>query len=148
MKVFFNQLYDYNFYCNKKLIEACSSLERVPERTLALFGHILNSHHIWNHRIMGLEPEYTVWQVHGSTYWPDIHYDNQRESFGIISNTDHFEKRIDYENSTGSAYSNSVQDILFHIINHSTHHRGQILTDFRANGLEVPGPLDYIFYKR
>ena len=32
MKVFFNQLFDYNFYCNKKLIEECNKLEDVPEK--------------------------------------------------------------------------------------------------------------------
>ena len=67
--------------------------------------------------------------------------------FQITTNIEDFEKRIDYENSEGRLFNNTVQDILFHIINHSTHHRGQISTDFRQNGLE-PLQLDYVFYKR
>jgi uncharacterized damage-inducible protein DinB len=44
-------------------------------------------------------------------------------------------------------FTNTIKDILFHIINHSTNHRGQIAVDFRNNGLE-PLVLDYVFYKR
>lgn len=147
MKVFFNQLFDYNFYCNKKWIEECNKLDSVPEKSKELFSHILNAHHIWNTRILGRPSELKVWQLHDIKDWGDIHYENQRSSFEIITNADDFEKRIDYENSEGRLFINNLQDILFHIINHSTHHRGQIATNFRINNLE-PLPLDYIHYKR
>ncbi|WP_420321113.1 DinB family protein [Flagellimonas sp.] len=147
MQALFNQLFDYNFYCNKKLIEQCTGMEKVPEKCIVLFGHILNAHHIWNHRIVGKPYEFGAWQEHSVDDWGDIHYENQRTSFEIITNTDDFTKRIDYENNEGRMFANELKDILFHIINHSTHHRGQMLSDFRTNGLE-PEPLDYIFYKR
>nr|WP_299341293.1 DinB family protein [Allomuricauda sp.] len=147
MKGFLHQLFDYNFYCNKKLIEQCSSMGSVPENSQKLFNHLLNAHHVWNHRILEKPSEYTISQIHQVDQWGDIHYENQRTSFEIITNTDDFAKRIDYENSEGRMYANELKDILFHIINHSTHHRGQILADFRNSGIE-PESLDYIFYKR
>ena len=147
MKAFFNQLFDYNFYCNKKMIEECQKLENVPERTKELFSHILNAHHIWNSRILGKEIEYGVFQLQSIKDWGDIHYENQRSSFEIITNVDSFEKRLDYENSQGRLFTNTIQDMLFHIINHSTHHRAQISVDFRNNSIE-PLVLDYAFYKR
>jgi uncharacterized damage-inducible protein DinB len=85
--------------------------------------------------------------VHEVAAWGDLHYQNQRDSFEIITNADPFDKRITYETTEGRTFSNTLQDILFHVINHSTHHRAQIAADFRANGLE-PLALDYIFYKR
>lgn len=147
MKVFFNQLFDYNFYCNKKLIEECNNLDTVPEKSIELFSHILNAHHIWNARILGKASEYEVWQLHEIKNWGDIHYENQRSSFEIITNADDFERRIDYENTEGRLFTNTLQDMLFHVINHSTHHRGQIATHFRENNVE-PLQLDYVFYKR
>ncbi len=147
MKVLFNQLFDYNFYCNKKLIEQCTTMEKVPEKCIKLFSHVLNAHHIWNNRIAGKPSEYGVWQEHAVESWGDIHYENQRTTFELITNADDFGRRIDYENSEGRVFANELKDILFHIINHSTHHRGQILMDYRSNGIE-PEPLDYIFYKR
>lgn len=147
MKGFFNQLFDYNFYCNKKLIEECNKLGMVPDKSALLFSHILNAHHIWNSRIVGKPSEYQVFQLQLTKDWADIHYENQRNSFEIITNADNFEKRIDYENSQGRLFTNTLQDMLFHITNHSTYHRGQIATDFRNNGIE-PLVLDYTFYKR
>lgn len=147
MKIFFNQLFDYNFYCNKKLIELCSAREDIPEKSIELFSHLLNSHHIWNSRILGEIKKLDAWQMHDKEDWGDIHYENQRSSFDITSNANDFELRIDFENSEGRLFTNTLQDILFHIINHSTHHRGQIMTDLRQHNIE-PLPLDYVFYKR
>ena len=147
MNVFFNQLFDYNFYCNKKLIETCLALDDVPRKSVELFSHILNAHHMWNARIMEKQADYAIFQVHDLKDWGDIHYENQRNSFEITTNAVDFEKRIDYENTEGRLYISNLQDILFHIINHSAHHRGQVSVDFRQNGIE-PIPFDYINYKR
>ncbi|WP_273568905.1 DinB family protein [Maribacter halichondriae] len=129
------------------MIEQCSTIDSVPAKSLELFSHVLNAHHIWNARILGKPAEYEVWQLHDPKDWGDIHYENQRSSFEIVTDADDFEKRIDYENSEGRLFTNTLQDILFHILNHSTHHRGQMAMDFRANDIE-PLKLDYVFYKR
>lgn len=147
MRAYLQQLFDYNYYCNKKIIEVCSMAENVPEKSRELFSHILNAHHIWNARIQEETPKYGVWELHEPPAWQDIHYENQRDSFGVITNAASFEKRIVYENTEGRTFSNTLQDILFHIVNHSTHHRGQISVDFRAHGIEPP-QMDYILYKR
>ncbi|RKR14620.1 putative damage-inducible protein DinB [Maribacter vaceletii] len=147
MKGFFNQMFDYNFYCNKKIIEQCIAMETIPDKTIRLFSHILNAHHIWNSRIINIPSKYTIWQLHDIKEWEDIHYENQRNSFEITSNADDFEDRIDYESSEGRLFTNTLQDMLFHIINHSTQHRGQIAKDFRKKGLD-PLILDYAIYKR
>lgn len=122
-------------------------MDSVPEKSIELFSHILNVHHRWNAVLTAKKSEYDVFQIQDIKNWPEIHYDNQRGSFEIITNADDFEKRLDYENSEGRLFTNTVQDILFHIINHSTHHRGQIAMDFRKNEIE-PLSLDYIHYKR
>ena len=147
MKGFLQQLFDYNFYCNKKIIEQCSGLDQVPDNCIRLFSHILNAHHIWNQRILESPTEFGVWDLHEVDTWEDIHYENQRTSFEIVSSTDTFDKRVEYTNSTGKNFSNKLEDILFHIINHSTHHRGQIMMELRNAGI-VPEPLDYVHYKR
>lgn len=147
METLFNQLFDYNFFCNKTLIEQVSGLSKVPEKSLKLFSHILNAHHIWNRRLIGEKWEYEVWQIHEVVTWEDVHYENQRATFEIIRNNDDFNRRVEYETTEGRLFANDLKDILFHIINHSAHHRGQILMNFRANKIEPP-QLDYIHYKR
>ncbi|VXB57956.1 DinB family protein [Maribacter litoralis] len=147
MDAFFNEIFDYNFHCNKKLIEQCLEMNTVPPNTVRLFSHILNAHHIWNARILNKASEFQIWQEHEVKDWADIHYENQRTSFDIVSNADNFDKRIDYENTEGRLFTNTLQDILFHIINHSTNHRGQIAVDVRVNG-EEPIGFDYVYFKR
>jgi len=147
MEVFFNELFDYNFFCNKQLIEECLKLKEVSERSRKLFSHILNTHKIWNARLVGNNMEPKAWEVYPLEKWADMHYENQRNTFEIITNTDDFEERVDYENIEKRLFINTKQDMLFHIINHSTHHRAQILMDFREQGIE-PIALDYVFYKR
>jgi len=147
VKSYFDSIFDYNFHCNKELIAILTTNDAVSEKSLRLFSHILNAHHIWNARILGRKSEYEVWQSHDIKALGDIHYENQRDSFGITSNTEDFEKTIDYENTEGKSFTHTLQDMLFHIINHSTYHRGQIAMDFRANGIE-PLVSDYIYSKR
>ncbi len=147
MKAYLQQIFDYNYHCNRKIIEACSEMETVPESIRKRFSHILNAHHIWNARILEQPREYEVWQLHDPTRWQEVHYQNQRDSFEVISQAADLGRRVAYETTDGRSFSNSLQDILFHIVNHSTHHRGQISVDFRTHGLE-PLPLDYIHYKR
>lgn len=129
------------------LIEEFGTMKKVPSQSAKFFNHILNAHHIWNHRMLEKKHEFDPWQEHTIAAWEDIHYENQRTSFEIITNAEDFDRRIDYETTAGRLFTNDLKDILFHIINHSTHHRGQILMDLRTNGIE-PKALDYIFYKR
>ncbi|SIS37354.1 hypothetical protein SAMN05421766_10196 [Zobellia uliginosa] len=147
MKVFFNQLFDYNFYCNKKLIEACTALESVPPKSMALFSDVLNMHHIYNEYIGKGQPTYQMGQLHDLSTWGDVHYENQRNSFEITSATDDFDKRIDYEDAEGKLLIHTVQDLLFHIINESAYYRSLIEVDFKANGLEL-FRTDYMTYKK
>ncbi|MBU2948102.1 DinB family protein [Zobellia uliginosa] len=147
MKVFFNQLFDYNFYCNKKIIEASISLEIMPQKSIVLFSEILNMHHIYNEHMAKRKPKFKIGQLHDVSTWADIHYENQRSSFDITSETEDFEKRIDYENDEGKLLIHTVQDMLFYIINESTHHRSLIEVDFESNGLK-PFRTNYITYKQ
>jgi len=147
MRSLFHQLFDYNFYCNKTIIQQSLALEKVPKKSVELFSHILNAHHIWNKRLLDEDWNYEVWQIHEVKDWEEIHYENQRTTFEIITNTDDFMKRVDYKTTEGRVFSNELKDVLFHIINHSTHHRGQIASNLRGSKV-VPNELDYIFYKR
>lgn len=122
-------------------------LPAAPEQVGKLFSHILNAHHLWNCRIEGVPSKYGVWQIHDPAAWEELHEDNQRYTFTVLTQTDNFNRQIDYESVDGEPYTNTLQDILFHIINHATHHRGQIASELRREGIP-PIELDYIFFKR
>jgi uncharacterized damage-inducible protein DinB len=145
MKSFFTQLFEYNHFMNNELIKAI--VERhdlVSDKSLEWVNHILNAQQIWNNRIAREQPPYGVWELHSVDELSAINESNHQSSIAIIRNTE-LTTIIGYTNSKGHTFQNSVRDILFHIINHSTYHRGQIAVDFRQTGIE-PLETDYDAY--
>ncbi len=141
------ELFEYNHYCNQKLAEVfLAHSDKASEKAIKLFSHILNAHEIWNARIGAMVPSIKVWDVHSLKVFKDMDQQNFEQSLLILQHSD-LSKTIDYTNSQGQKFSNTIQDILFHIINHSTYHRAQIATEFKQSGIE-PVATDYIFYKR
>lgn len=141
MKEFFNGLFEYTRFMNNELLKAISDRQDlVTDKTLEWMNHILNAHQIWNSRITGGQ-RFGVWELHGLDELPGINENNHQASLAIIRDLE-LATIIEYTNTKGHVFKNSVRDILFHIVNHSTYHRGQIALDFRQNGLE-PLETDY-----
>lgn len=146
MKSFFKELIEYSHYCNKALITACHEHnDKLSEKSVRLINHILNVHHIWNRRIIPSETEYQIWEIHLPENYAAIEQNNFETSIKIIELYD-LDRRVGYVNTKGKPLENSVQDILFQIINHSTYHRGQLATEFRLANLE-PLLTEFIAYK-
>lgn len=55
---------------------------------------------------------------------------------------------IVYKNMKGDPYENSVEEILFHLVNHGTYHRGQIITLLRESGVTQLVSTDLIAWFR
>jgi len=146
-EAFYKELFEYNSAMNQKLILVFNQHpDKISEKSIKWLNHVLNAHHLWNNRVDRQEDDYGVWQVHSPGDLRDIDLKNlERSNFILAAKT--YECHVNYVNSMGKAYTNSVKDILFHVINHSTYHRGQIAADFRANGID-PVLTDYIAFKR
>jgi uncharacterized damage-inducible protein DinB len=158
----FRQLADYNRWANLRLYGAALEMpdEAYRLRTGVFFGslhgtlnHLLLTDRIWLKRITGLGEH------------PDrlnaILYEDRRELLrariaedarliGVIASYDDADLRreISYQTTSGKPYAQPLQDILLHLFNHQTHHRGQahaccsILT-----GAEPPS-LDLLLFQR
>ena len=112
---------------------------------IPLFSHSINAHQIWNARITGKE-ELGVHQVHSLHKCARLDNENYLDTLKILEERE-LEDHIAYSNSKGVKFNNSIRDVLFHIANHFSHHKGQIISDLRQSGIE-PIVTDYIFYKR
>lgn len=146
MKSFLLDIFQYHFIYNEKLLhEIEAATDQLPERSYPLYCHILNAHQIWNARILGNKP-LGVRDIYDFAKAKSVNEMNWSDSNTIIRDTD-LNSDLHYQNSRGEAFVNSIRDILFHVANHTTHHRGQIISDFRASGIE-PIVTDYIFHKR
>ncbi len=146
MKDLFKEIFEYHHHFNQLLIEQLELHEAtLPKRTFPLFCHLLNASQVWNSRVLNLPP-LGIHQVHTYSQCTLV---NNTIMEGVIEILEHRDLRetIHYINTAGEAFSNTTRDILFHSANHATHHKGQIISDFRLTGIE-PLVTDYIYYKR
>ena len=146
MDAFFKDIFAYHTHYNQLLADVLLSHKgSISSRSIPLFSHCINAHQIWNSRILGTEP-LAVFEEHTLEHCKELDHTNYADTLRILSDKE-LQTIIHYTNSKGEVFSNSVQDILFHIANHFTHHRGQLVSDLRQQGI-APPVTDYIFYKR
>jgi len=147
MKEFFQDIFEYHHHFNQKLADLLiQHSAKISKRTIPLFSHNINAHLIWNARILNTEPEVGVHYTHSLEKCKSLDDTNYEDTLRILEQCQLYEN-IAYQNSKGKQFKNSIQQILFHIANHFTHHKGQIILDLRQKRIE-PIITDYIFYKR
>lgn len=147
MKDFLIDKLEYNHDSNKKVLELIFQNEKTYTSTAEkLLNHSFNAQHIWNRRILGGPSDVGVWEVMEFEKIFRFNEANYLESLGILENLN-LEQLIKYQTSKGETFHNKIHDIIYHIINHSTYHRGQIITALKFEGAE-PVATDFIFYKR
>lgn len=140
------EIINYTELADQRIIEIFKSATTEMPDAERLFSHVLNAQHIWAQRISGKIPLYGVWDIHHKANFESI----AAENFKLIrtalkDNT--LDKKILYRNTQGAQYENRLDEILFHLFNHSTYHRGQVVTLLKKEGF-TPPVTDYIMLKR
>ena len=152
---------DYNLWANKRLtdklnalkpgdwlIEQMSSFTTI-KRTLL---HIYDAETIWFKRLNGESPAAMPGRdFRGSceeiiVMLLDISF----QFFKFVKSSDEafLSTVCNYKSTEGKAFASSVSDIIQHCMNHSTFHRGQLVTMMRFCGLTELPSTDYITYLR
>lgn len=142
----FAEIINYTQIADHEIIKLFNSADvKIPDAG-RLVSHVLNAQHVWIKRILGEIPLFGVWDLHQEEQFKIISDENFAQLREIIKNIP-LDKQVNYSNSSGNIFQNTVSEILFQLLNHSTYHRGQIVTLFKKEGLEPP-LTDYIFFKR
>lgn len=151
----------FNAWANGKIVEILKNLDEslldkelkssFPTIRKTLY-HIWDAELIWFKRIKGEQ----------ATSWPSEDIDetfadvlnsflkNSEELTVFVTKKDRsfLEKTISYTNTKGLTYTNGVEDMLYHLVNHSTFHRGQLITMLRELGETELPQQDLIAYLR
>ncbi|MFD1774092.1 DinB family protein [Paenibacillus rhizophilus] len=150
-KEYFRRLFRHASWADKRIITALRQRNRIPEKPLALLGHILAAEKVWLMRINGTDGQ-TVKLWHPPTGLEECAALAEENAAGYGELLDMLDDSglnaaVAYRNSTGKAYNTSVSDILTHVALHGSYHRGQIASFLRLEGLE-PVNTDYITFVR
>ncbi|TCD21040.1 damage-inducible protein DinB [Pedobacter psychrodurus] len=140
------EIINYTELADQRIIEIFKIATIEMPDAERLFSHVLNAQHIWAQRISGKKPLYGVWDLHAKEKFESIAADNFKSIREALKNTA-LDKRILYTTTQGVQYENRLDEILFHLFNHSTYHRGQVVTLLKKEGF-TPPVTDYIMLKR
>jgi uncharacterized damage-inducible protein DinB len=135
----------YDDWANREVLAGLGQIPSSAARPLQILAHILSAERLWLERIRN--------QPQSLPVWPDFTVDQcedqvadlvrlWREFFGQLSPAGLSEK-VTYKNSKGEPWTNTVKDILTHVVLHSAYHRGQIASQVRDGG-EQPTYTDFI----
>jgi uncharacterized damage-inducible protein DinB len=150
----------YNDWANERMMEAIRSVSEESRRSpitssfgslRETLGHMVSAEWIWLQRWNGQSPATAPgWVATDSTdrYLERLaEIRKQRLTWLWELDEAAFEKPIEYSNLAGNTYRNSLADLIRHVVNHSTYHRGQLATQLRQLG-QVPPSTDFIVYRR
>lgn len=143
-------LFEYNDWANERVLESFKSVDTPDEKTLLIFSHILISQTIWLERIL-LKP-LTFNKTMILLPLDECRSLSQKSTKDWISFIEGTPEKnltsiVNYKNTKGRDFQNKLSEIITHVINHSSYHRGQIALLIRNSG-GTPAVTDYIAYCR
>jgi uncharacterized damage-inducible protein DinB len=142
-------LFEYNNWATLKTAESVISFLKVEGRASDLLSHIISSQKVWLGRILENDRHTDPWQKHSLEACIKESGNLTSEWIKLLKEADEkkFETKVSYKNTKGESFTNTIKDIVTHVINHSTYHRAQIALLVRQAGGE-PAKTDYIVYQR
>ncbi|MGH7645699.1 MAG: DinB family protein [Gemmatimonadales bacterium] len=154
-----HDLYAYNRWANRQTLGAaerltpeqftrdCRSSFRSVRDTLA---HILGAEWIWLERWQGRSPPALLAAAEFPTVaalnarWAEVEAGQQ--AFLTALTAEALGRRIAYVNTKGERWEYPLWQMLAHVVNHSTYHRGQVTTMLRQLGAEPVATDLLVFY--
>lgn len=148
MKKYFLKLYQYNAWANQRVIDCLNQQKVDDEKILSLMGHILAAQFLWLHRIKGLPaPDVKLWGNYSLKKLSEMAELAGKQWLEYVERNDDFNREMTYRNYTGDPYTNNVEMVMIHLVNHSSYHRAQIALLLRQKAME-PVNTDFITYDR
>jgi uncharacterized damage-inducible protein DinB len=148
MKKYFLKLYQYNAWATKRVISTLVRQQVNDSKILSLLGHVIAAQFLWLHRIKGLPaPDVKLWGEYSLQQLVEMSESASNQWLEFVETTENFDREMTYRNYVNELYTNNVENIMIHLVNHSSYHRAQIAMLLRQKGYE-PINTDFITYDR
>lgn len=150
---------DYSAWANARLLEAAAKLSddeltrdfgTADKSVIGTLVHIFGADRAWLRRVRDGHsgewpaPEYSALAVLQSA-WPKVYTEWREWSAPLTS--DQLMTIVSYRDLRGNPWRTALWKILLHVVNHATHHRGQVSGFLRSMG-HTPPPLDLMAFYR
>jgi uncharacterized damage-inducible protein DinB len=162
MKRHFTMLATYNRWANVRLYNMAAALpDELYRKPIGVYfkslhgtlNHLLTADRIWMCRLQGRgdHPDKLNATIHddlASLREARVAEDQRILDFVDSLDDAAVEKPWDYQMLNGTPCRQPVHEILAHLFNHQTHHRGQAHAALTALGVSEPEPLDLLIMLR
>jgi uncharacterized damage-inducible protein DinB len=154
------ELYDYNRWANHRILDATAKLsqEQFTKDLRSSFPsirdtlvHILSGEWIWLTRWKGNSPTGfpdtwdTLTREGLRKQWQEVERD--QTAFLADLTEESLNRVIAYRNTAGQPFANPLWQMMRHVVNHSTYHRGQVTTMLRQLGAETVATDLILFFR-
>jgi len=151
---------NYHAWASSRLIDAASELNpqeltrdfaTADHNVLGTLVHVYAADRIWLGRIEGnpparfLVPEQDMHLAVLKSDWPALL--ERWKQWGALLTEDSIHRDISYKSTKGDAFVTPTWQIVLHVVNHGTHHRGQVSGFLRAMG-RIPPSLELTAFYR
>lgn len=161
MKQILSALSRYEYWANEKLLQLVLDLSEAQQQTAIGSSfpsvyktclHMWDASSIWWQRVQKHE-QIVVPSLSFHPSMKDIvngilHQDQQWINWVDDANEEMLSENLSYKNLKGDPFVQPVSEILLHLPNHGTYHRGQLVTMLRQLGAEKIPQTDYILFSR
>ena len=160
MKQILKEYASYNVWANQRMTQAILSLpeETVKKTIVSSFNslqltllHMWNAESIWWQRLKLAETIQTKGDTNssiGEIAAGLMAQSKEWEAWVEKSTPAAFEHEFIYRNSKKEQFKQPVYQVLLHLFNHNTYHRGQLVTMLRQSGVEIIPATDFIALSR
>ena len=145
----FVHLFKYNDWATRHCAESILNLKKKSNKAEEILSHLISAQQIWLNRVLQRDVVTDPWKKLTEEEWIPKSTPLTSEWINFLEglHENDFEKRIEYTNTKGDRFTNTIKDIVVQVLNHSTYHRAQIALLIRQAGGE-PAKTDYILYQR
>ncbi len=150
---------DYSAWATQHLLRAAAQLSgeelnrdfgTADKSVLGTLVHIFGADRVWLRRVLRQETGgFPTVEERSLPFleaaWPNVHSE-WKQWAGRLS-PEALERPVAYRDIKGREHESLPWEIVLHLVNHGTHHRGQVSGFLRAMG-KTPAPLDLIAFYR
>lgn len=158
MKAHFVMMAKYNAWANERLYRMATALpDRLYRQDVGAYfkslhgtlNHLLTADRIWMRRLTGEGEHPTKLDAIVNDDLPSLTAARKKEDERVIQfanriSESNFEEMRDYQTLKGIPHRQTLAEILAHLFNHQTHHRGQAHAILTILGVANPEPFDLL----
>lgn len=145
---YFKKLFDFDYWATEKLLTSLEATTNLSEEAVKKMNHLISAKEVWMGRLLGTIATDLNMSLSAEEK-RRLNEDQRTRMNAYFSKLDEHQlsEKVAYENLQGAPFETVLSDILAHMVNHGSYHRGQIASLIKKSGGD-PAGTDYIGYIR